>query len=141
MHLPATPKPAVAKHNRDVATQRHLAGCLANSSRCGLLMFYSQKCVLCKAVQSQLQSQAVGDQLDLVEICADDFQDWAPEMLRYSVTTVPCLVLLDCQGELARLSMHLHRCRCLYCRLRLRRDVHPVILSACTLQQCVCMWL
>ena len=34
----------------------------------------------------------------LSEICADHFEEWAPEMLCFNVERVPCLVMLDSSG-------------------------------------------
>jgi thioredoxin-related protein len=79
---------------------RHaLAVSLSNTRTATLLIFYSQVCPLCKALRSDVaRMPKTVAWLSTVELCADDFQSWAPEMLRYSVESVPCLVLLDKTG-------------------------------------------
>lgn len=76
-----------------------LARALANTSRATLIVFYSEHCPLCKSLQEPLErADASAQWLDVVNVGADDFEAWAPEMLRYDVQQVPCLVLLDRQG-------------------------------------------
>jgi Thioredoxin len=92
------PSPIAAKpHN--VKGKRMLRQSLGNSKQATLIMFYSRACPLCKALEPEVQSlSGTRPWLDVVDICADDFQEWAPEMLRYSITAVPCLTLLDKAG-------------------------------------------
>lgn len=79
-----------------------LARALSNRSTATVLMFYSAACPLCQSIRADLDKlHEKHPWMTYVEACAEEFEQWAPEMLRYSVEAVPCLVLLDAQGACA----------------------------------------
>lgn len=95
--MPDLRAPVVAPHKQ----RRHasVAQARRQPGKATLLLFYSAVCPLCQALRTdfdQIQQQHAW--VATADICADDFEAWAPEMLRYSVDAVPCLVLLDSQG-------------------------------------------
>lgn len=108
------PAPAPRSASNTPAQKQQLASALRNRSRPTLMMFYSDQCPLCAGVRAEcmgrpeLAKTSSKPAWDFVELCADDFEGWAPEMLRYHVTAVPCLVLLDRKG----VRTFRHRCMC-----------------------------
>jgi hypothetical protein len=78
-----------------------LARSLSDTSKATLLVFYSRSCPLCQALQPRLEEIITQEAwLDVVQLCGDEFHLWAPEMFRYGVEQVPCLVLLNHNGAI-----------------------------------------
>ncbi|QDZ20933.1 thioredoxin domain-containing protein [Chloropicon primus] len=79
------------------ASARQLAIALADDSRCTLLSFYSPNCKLCGRIGHQVE-ELVEEQeshwLNLVRLNVED-EIWTPEVSYYSISYVPCLLLLD----------------------------------------------
>ncbi|KAK9819929.1 hypothetical protein WJX72_003988 [[Myrmecia] bisecta] len=80
--------------------QREFAQALQKGKWC-LLMFQSSRCGLCQSLHAPVEE--IGEEhsswLQVARVSADDDQLWAPEMLHYGVNHVPCLILLNPEGE------------------------------------------
>jgi len=70
------------------------------SGRATLVVFRSENCSLCQSLEPLLgRIQREEDSwLELVRACVDNDAAWAPEMLRYDVSSLPCAVLISCDG-------------------------------------------
>eukprot|EP00192_Tetraselmis_astigmatica_P017378 CAMPEP_0117653070 /NCGR_PEP_ID=MMETSP0804-20121206/2990_1 /TAXON_ID=1074897 /ORGANISM="Tetraselmis astigmatica, Strain CCMP880" /LENGTH=137 /DNA_ID=CAMNT_0005459211 /DNA_START=338 /DNA_END=751 /DNA_ORIENTATION=+ len=99
LHAAASPKYKARQEPR--TEEAHLAKILADTRRHSLVMFYSSRCNLCKALQASIAEveDSEKDWLGVARINTDHEEQWAPEMLHYQVEKVPCLLLLKPSGE------------------------------------------
>lgn len=79
-------------------SQAEVAAKLASKKPC-LLAFMSPQCGLCASLRPSLREveQAGGVRVAWIDATLD--RVWAPELLRYDVEAVPCLVLLRGDGH------------------------------------------
>lgn len=91
----------VARSSEQQQQQSALASALQDRGKAVLLYFHSSACSLCRSVQPLVQQE--GDKcrqwLRITPLCTDGGRNFAPEMLNYGVTSVPCFVLLTPGGE------------------------------------------